>query len=245
MTDRGHNNPPEMIDLARETTSQISQWFAEHPAVSSEQEARDIKLHIDRAKLCIRDLEDDRDRQVRPLNERVAAINGANRQVKRPLEAVLDSMLGALDAFIKAEETKRIKAALEAQERAALAAEVAREAEKLEREQVENAQMGEVGIDIAAAAKEADAAFNDYVVAERAAIRAKEDVKIRIGGGIGRAIGLREKETLHVEDAVAAITEIGLVENIRLAILTAARAFRKLHDRLPNGVSSTIDRNVR
>lgn len=233
-----------MIELAKETTAQISQWFAEQPVVSTEEQARQIKLHIDRAKLCLRDLEADRDKKVRPLNEQVAAINSLHKEARKPLGAVLDAMLEALDGFIKAEETARIKVALESKAKARELEERARELERQEREQRENASLGEVGIDIARTVKEADEAFNEYVKAERTAIRAEEETHVKIGGGLGRAIGLREKEILHVEDPVEAIKELGLVENIRLAILTAARAFRKLHDRLPSGVSSTIDRNV-
>ncbi len=73
--DRRHNKPPAMLDLARDVTRQIETWFKANPAVTTEQQARDIKLQIDRAKLCLKDLEDDRNEKVRHLNEQVSEIN--------------------------------------------------------------------------------------------------------------------------------------------------------------------------
>lgn len=241
---RGHNNPPEMIELARETTRQLSEWFAEHSHVTSEEGARDLKKQIDRAKLCLKDLEDARDREVRPLNERVNAINTGHRVVRRPLGTLLDEMLEALDVYAKAEEAKRIEAALEAQRKAREAEERAREAERLERERLENARMGEVGIDIAATVQQADEAFEAFERAEREAIRAQEATHVKIGGGFSRAISIREREVLDVDDAAAAIQDMGLTDGVRTAILTSARSFRRLNNRLPNGISATIKRNV-
>lgn len=241
----GDNNPPEMLEIARQATRSISEWFAEHPVIASEEEAREIKLQIDRAKLCLRDLEDDRDQKVRPLNEQVNAINSGHRAVRRPLGTLLDHMLEALDLFIKGEEVKRIEAAMEAQRKAREAEEAAREAERLEREQIENAQLGEVGVDIAAAVQEADEAFRDFEKAERDALRAIKDAKVKIAGGFTRAITIKEREVLNVDDAAAAILDMGLSDGVKNAILTSARSFRRLHNRLPNGVSATIERNAR
>jgi len=41
---------------------------------------------------------------------------------------------------------------------------------------------------------------------------------------------------LHVTDAHAALTELGITEAIRTAILSSARAYRKINGRLPAGV---------
>lgn len=245
MGDIGHNNPPEMIELAKQVTKDLSAWFAEHPTVSSEAEAREVKLQIDRAKLCLKDLEDERDGLVRPLNERVNAINANHRTIRRPLGALLDSMLSALDRFLKAEEDERIRVAMEARRRAQEAEERAREAERIEREKLENAALGEVGIDIAEVTEEADEAFEEYAKAEREAIRAQEATRVKVGGGLGRAIGIRETEVLEVIDASAAITDMGLADGIKVAILTAARSYRRLHNRLPNGIEATIKRHTR
>ena len=236
--------PPEMIDLAKETTRQISAWFGDNPAVRTDKEAKQIKLYIDRAKLCLKDLEDERDSKVRPLNEKVSQINAMHKSIRRPLGVVLDEMLGALDLFIRAEEEKRIKVAQEAKRKAQEAEAKAREAERLERDKIENAKLGELGVDIAAAVKDADTAFEEYEKAARAALRAEAETHVKIAGGFNRAITIREKEVLEVENAFEALNDMGLTENVRLAILTAARAFRKLKGTLPAGIRVTIERHT-
>ncbi len=242
--DKGHNNPPEMIDLAKEVTRQISHWFSENPVVSTEKEAKEIKLQIDRAKLCLKDLEDERDGKVRPLNDKVNAINAVHKTVRRPLGAVQSEMLGALDVYIKAVEDKRLGEAVEARQRAREAEQKAREAEKLERDQQDSVLHGEVGIDIAAAAEHADAAFAEYEKATRAAIRAETETHVKIAGGIGRAISIREKEILQVDDPIEAMKDMGFPPTVLDALMRAARAFRKITDRLPKGVSITIERHI-
>jgi len=245
-----------MIDLAKETTRQISEWFAENPAVTSEDDARKIKLYIDRAKLCLKNLEDDRDRKVRPLNERVAQINADHRAVRKPLGVVLDMMLEASDVYLRAEEERRLALADEAARVARELEERARRAEEIERDKLDDARMGEVGVDIAAVTEQADAAFEEYARAERAAIRALEDTHVKIAGGFTRAIGFKEREVLHIDDLAAAIQdmaadrpgiEVGwsLPESLTLAILTAARAFRRTFKRLPNGIRATTERRAR
>ena len=248
----GDNNPPEMIQLASDVTRQISTWFAENPAVTTEKEAREIKLQIDRAKLCLKDLEDERDSKVRPLNDEVNAINLAHREVRKPLGVVLDMMLITLDSFLKDEEDKRIRAAMIARKIAQEAENRAREAEQIEKEKLENARLGEVGIDIASIVENADNAFDEYQKAERAAIRAQEEAHVKIGGGLGRAIGLSEKEVLHIDDPVVFMRDVvsicapgGLPQGLTAAILTAARTIRRTHNRLPNGISATIERRTR
>jgi len=241
---KNHNNPPEILELAREVTRNISEWFAENIGVSNADQAKQAKLQIDRAKLCLKDLEDERDGKVRPLNEKVLAINADYRAVKRPLDTLLGAMLSDLNNFVKAEEQRRIDAAIEAQRIADEAEQKAREAERIERELLSNAAQGEVGIDIAATTLEADRAFAEFEKAKRSAIRAEEGQTVIIRGGLGKGIGLREKEVLTVDDPLAAITEMGLTDNVQQAIITAARAYRRLNKRLPSGISATIERRV-
>lgn len=244
MIPKNHNNPPEILELAREVTRNISEWFAENIGVSNADQAKQAKLQIDRAKLCLKDLEDERDGKVRPLNEKVLAINADYRAVKRPLDTLLGAMLSDLNNFVKAEEQRRIDAAIEAQRIADEAEQKAREAERIERELLSNAAQGEVGIDIAATTLEADRAFAEFEKAKRSAIRAEEGQTVIIRGGLGKGIGLREKEVLTVDDPLAAITEMGLTDNVQQAIITAARAYRRLNKRLPSGISATIERRV-
>jgi hypothetical protein len=242
MTTMGHNNPPDNLETAKAVAATISEFMSENPIVFSEEEARLYKIQIDRAKLQIKDLEAERDSKVRPLNEKVASINADYRKPNRILGDLLAEALARVQDFVRKEEYRRAKIAEEAARKAREAEEAALEAERLEKERLDDAAHGEVGVDIAEVIEKADDAFEDYQRAEREAIMARKEAKVRVGGGFARALSMREKEILDVVDAIAALTEIGATENIKAAILTSARAFRKIHNRLPKGISATIEK---
>ena len=60
---------------AGEIAADLSNWLAEHPVIGNEDEAREAKVYLDRAKLGVLDLEAERTEKVRPLNEKVKEIN--------------------------------------------------------------------------------------------------------------------------------------------------------------------------
>lgn len=242
---RDHNNPPDMIETAGEVTRNISQWLADFPTCSSEEEARQLKLQIDRAKLCLKDLDDERTGRLQPLTLMVNGIRESYRRAGTPLEAVLNQMFEVMNGYLRREEERRIALAAEAERLAREAEAKAREAERLEFEKRDDALQGEVGIDVAEYSEKADSAFEEYTAAERAAILARKEAKVRVGGGFSRAIGLRKRETLDIEDPIAVIRDLGTVpENVKSALLTAARAFRSVHGRLPKGIKQTVDRTL-
>lgn len=231
----GHNKGG-MIQSASDVIESLSQWLKDNPVVETEVQARVAKVQIDRAKLCLKDLEDERTVKVAPLRQQ---LEGINREYKAPsnlLSASLEHVEQRLGDFIRAEVARREEEARIVQELADAAKFAALEAERLEREAQDNAAAGELDVDIVAHTKAADDAFNEAVAAERKAIRAQRDTHVKIGGGFSRAISLRNKETLIVEDAVAALTQIGLTDGIRDAILTGARTYKKLHGQYPNGI---------
>jgi hypothetical protein len=244
MTDRGHNNPPEMLELATEVAGSISLYMAEHPVVEDEAAARDCKMQIDRAKLCVRDLETERDGKVRPLNDKVAYINDTYRRPRRVLSDLLDEMLLRLQIFVKAEEFRRQAIAMQLAAEAAEAALHAREMERIEREKLDDASKGEIGIDVAEVTEDADIAFEEYEKAERAAIRAERQTHVKIGGGLGNRIGLKNKETLILTDFYSALCDMGVSPEVKEAILKSARAYRKVHQRLPRGVTSEVEKEL-
>lgn len=244
MTEIGHNNPPESLELASDVASSISAYMADNPVVETEDAARGMKAQIDRAKLCIKDLEAERDTKVRPLNERVATINHTYRRPRRLIGDLLDEMLGRVQTFVKFEERRRQEIARIAAEKALEAERKAREAELIERQKLDDASKGEVGVDVASAISEADEAFEAFERAERQAALAQKDTKVRVGGGFSRAIGLREKETLKVTDHLLAIRDIGFTADMEDAVLKAARAYRKLHGSLPRGIQSAMEREL-
>jgi hypothetical protein len=180
---------------------------------------------------------------VRPLNTQVAEINGRYKPVRTALERLADELRKRLGAYARALEIERVRQAEAARQAAEEAERLAREAEAREREVFDDAEHGVV-VDLAEAATAADTAFAAFQKADRTAARAERDSHIRITGGTGKAMGLRDREILTVTDWQAAITELGLTDNIRDAILTAARAYRKAFHELPEGITASYERGL-
>ncbi len=240
----GHNHPPSPIEIATGTTGELSRWMADHPAIQGEDAARAGKVLVDRAKAGLDEMEAERDGLVRPLNEQVKAINDRYRPARTSLEKLADELKRRLSAYARALEIERVRKAEEARKAAEDAERTAREAEQREREAIEDADQGVCDVDLGAATQEADAAFAAFRKADHVAARAERDSHIRITGGFNRAMGLRDREILTVTDWQAAITELGLTDIIRDAILTSARVYRKAFRELPEGVISTYDRSL-
>src|SRR3990167_4817988 len=247
----GHNNPPETIEAARDTMTALSDWMAEHPVIEIEDDAREAKKLLDRAKSCADEIENDRDQLVRPLNEQIATINGKykavhNTDAKKPgtLDRTVLELKARLSVFIKAEEVKREAEAERLRLAAEDAAHIAREAEAREQEAIRNAQAGELGVDVTQVVIEADSRFAEFQKADREAARAERNEHVKIGGGWGNAVSLRTKETLVLVSYAKAITAIGPNDKIRDAILSAARDYRKLKGSLPDGVVSETTREI-
>lgn len=236
----GHNNPPSMIETAGETAKAISDWMAECPVIETAESAREAKVFLDRGKLGLKDLDDERDGKVRPLNEQVKEINTRYKAPRLQIEGVLSHLSERLEGYLKEEKRKREEAAREAARIAEEAEANARSAEQAEQDALGRSSSGELGVDIASHVAEADSAFREFEKAERAAAIAEKETKVKIGGGFSRSISLRNKETLSVTDPVVAIQEIGLTADIAEAIIKSARSFRKLRGRLPNGITSEM-----
>ena len=240
----GGNNPPDMIALAQGTMTAVGRFLADHPVIQDEIEAKEAKLLKDRADDAVKDMEAERDGLVRPLKEKVAAINGLYRPARDPLEKIIKELRSRLTKYTLAEEAKREAVAEAARAAAAAAERLAREAEEREREAAAEAASGVLDVDIAAATVTADQAFADFQAADRTLARAERDTKVRITGGYRNAVSLKTHEVLSVSDWQAAIAEIGLTDAIRDAVLTGARAYRKTFGELPDGISATQERAV-
>lgn len=245
----GHNQPPETIDFAHETMRALSDWMKDRPVIENEDDAREAKLLLDRAKNIAGELEAERDKLVRPLNDKIDTINAKyktvhNKDTKKPglLDRVVNELKARLSAFLQAEEDRRIAAAEAAQRARDEAERVAREAEQREREAIDNAAKGELGVDVTQVVVEADNRFAEFQKADREAARAERDSHVKLGGGFGRAAALRTKETLVLVSYAKAIKTIGPNEKIREAILSAARDYRKEKGYLPEGVEAELAR---
>ena len=72
-------------------------------------------------------------------------------------------------------------------------------------------------------------------------MRAERETHVKVGAAPGaRALSLRTKEELTVDDAkklIAALLKVGpLSEKVQDALLSAARDYRKVKGKLPDGV---------
>jgi hypothetical protein len=246
----GSNNPPGPIDHAQSVVDDINSWLADHPVIESEDQAREAKPYLDRAKAAFEEVEAERDGKVRPLNERVKSVNDTykslhNTDPKKPgrFDRIVIELKARVGAFMLREEEKRRVAAEKARIAQEEAERIAREAEAMEAEALENAKAGEV-VDVADVTKQADEAFSEFERQSRFAARAERDTKVKIGGGFDRTASLRNVETLHLESYGKAIKAIGPHDKIRDAILSAARDYRKEHGALPEGVTATFERKL-
>jgi hypothetical protein len=246
----GGNNPPGPIEMAESIMRSLSDFMADHPVIQTEDDARAAKPLVDRAKAAMDELEAERDGKVRPLNEQVAQINAEYKAVhntdpKKPgtFNKVFNELKVRIADYLRREEQKRLAAAAEARRLQEEAERQAREAEERERAALQGASVGEV-VDVAAVTKDADEAFSTFERQSRFADRAERDTKVKIGGGFGASVGLRNSETLQVDDALKAIVIIGITDRIREAILTEARAYRKANGRLPDGISAQTERKL-
>ena len=244
--DVGHNRPPSQIEFANQTATDLGYWLANCPVVETEEQARAGKLLVDRARLCLADMEDERKGRVRPLQAQVKAIDDEYRSPKSILDKILTELKDRLNVWIKKEEEKRLKAAEEARKAVEEAEKIARDAEERELEACDDARHGIVDTENALVerVRQADAAFTAYQAAEREAARAEKDTTVRVGGGFSRSLSTRFKEELFVSDAGKAVAEMGWSERLVEALKTDAREFRRQHGKLPEGIIAQGERRL-
>lgn len=239
----GHNGPPSPIDYTREAMADLNTFLMDNPVIEGEA-AKTAALNIERMRKTLADMEDDRKRKVGPLNEQVKIINESYRAVRDPADKVLDELRRRLTDHVAREEAKRIREAELARQEALRLEMEARRAEEAEREAKAGATFGEI-TDVAAAVVEADQTFSRFAQADRAAQLAERDTRVRLPSQLGgKALSMRTTETLILDDAQAAIQAIGVTDGIRDAILSAARAHRKLKGELPPGIRSETTRSI-
>jgi hypothetical protein len=234
--DIGHNQPPNMIGTAVETTAAVSAFLCENPVVETEEQAREAKVFLDRGRNCIADIETERSGLTKPLNERLTQINSKYRGPKELLQKVVDELRNRLDRYIRAEEERRIARAEQARLDAERAEAAARDAERVEQDALSSAAAGVLDVDVYKVTNNASQAFEDYKKAERQAALAEKETHVKIGGGFRRALGLREREVLTVPDPFKAIDHLWPNADIEAAIVKAARAYKKKYGKYPEGI---------
>lgn len=240
----GHNNPPGPIEIGQVTLADASLWLAENPVIETEETAREAAVMERRVKTSFDEIEAERVKAVKPLNDQVKSINDAHKSAQKPLETARNAIKQRVLAYMQAEEAKRRAEADRLAEEAAEAERIAREAEAAEREAKENASQGVVGEDVVSATIQADQAFSRFEKLDRAHSIATKDAKVRISTGHGRALSIRSVEVLSVDDAFKALNAMGLTANLREAFLTEARAYRKTTGKLPEGITATTEQKL-
>jgi hypothetical protein len=261
----GNNNPPADMPPAAEQAApivgELNTFLSNHPVIANDGESRVAKEILDRIANAFKSIETERDGKVRPLNTQVTKINADyhkwhNTNDKKPgvWNTLVREAWIRLDAYAKAEEKRRL-AVLEAARAVKEEAErKAREAEAAEKQIIQDAADGVWGADLAGATEAADAEFRRFEQASRFVARAEKDTKVRIVGGSGNAVSIRERETLTVTDWRKAIEAIGINDDpdepFRLpkeladCICKVARDFRKAFGELPPGITATFDRRL-
>lgn len=240
----GHNNPPSKIQDAQEATQRLGHFLRINPAIDHTN-ATEAAALIDASRRVAKDLDDERRGRVDPLNEQVKDINATYKPVRETFEKLLDALKDRVSQFARREEQRRQAEAAEARRIADAAAAVARAAELQEQAiAIDNAFGVPSDFNPADITAAADQAFATFERADRTAARAERNTPVRLATPMGRAVSLRTTETLHVDDWHMALRDMGLTEGIKEAILTAARAYRKLHDKLPAGVRAETERGV-
>ena len=238
----GHNRPPSLIEDATVLGEETNNWLTEHPVITSEEEAREGKLLVDRLSNTSKDMEVELRAHVEPLTRKIGEISQNYVEPRNRLKWAYQTLLERIADYLKKEKVRREEVAATAIKKAGEAENVARQAEAKEWEARVDASTGVV-VDVGRATTEADATFQTYQAASREAARAVKDAHVKVGGGFRRALGLRKKEVLEVEDAVKAVYDMSnagkLPESLIKAIITAARIYRKVSGQLPIGIKST------
>ena len=258
----GANHPPPetAIDRAKPVVAELNTFLADHPVITNEGEMRRAKDIGDRVLSCLHGVERERDGKVRPLNEEVAQINAiyhplhnaGNKNKPGIWDSLLRELKIRLTKFAKIEEDARLAKLAAARKALEEAERLAREKEEAAWRAKEEAEQGVCDVDLGAAIEAAQVTSQQAMRAYRAAQRAERDSKVRIVGGIDKAISLRNHEILTILDWKAAIQEMGqnidgsfdLPQVVAEAILTAARSYRKVFGDLPSGINSHNERSL-
>lgn len=251
----GGNNPPGPIDIGKLLAVELAAFLDGHPAIQKHEDASQAAALIERARKAAAEIEEERETKVRPLNERVKAINAKykavhNEDTKKPgsLDKIVTLIKSRQGAFLQAEEARKAKEA-EAARQEALAAQLALdEAAEREREALDNSAAGEFNTGLGEAiADKADAEAAAARAARQATI-AERDVPARIATAFGRTQVLRTHEVPAVASPVSALmamwSDDKARDTITPALISAARQWKAARGAWPNGITITIERKL-
>jgi hypothetical protein len=240
----GANGPPSPIDSAKEAMAELSTFTENNPVIQDFDDAKQYAAWIERTRVALQAMEDERKPIVDPLNAELERINKPYRLVRQPLEKLYELAKARLTKYNNAVEQARLREAQRLREEAERQEREAREAEAREQEAILNAEQGECA-DVGGAIADADQAFKDFQKADRAAATAERNVPVRIASVMGgKAMSMRTTEVFIVEDACAAIAIMGCSPDLQKQIIKDAKRFREATGELPDGVKSEYQRSL-
>jgi len=246
----GGNHPPEGVAIAqaKDTTTEVSAFLKETPAITDEAECRQGDAWIERVRINLQSMEDERKPRTEPLNRELAAINEPYRLVRQPLEKIFDELKRRVTAFKRKVEAARQAEAERVRREAEEAARIAAEAARAADDAIAAADVG-VCEDAGAAIFEAHQAEREAGQLERMAGRAERGVTYRnpsIAGG--KAMSMRTVTIINIVDPVAAVKALcvnGVVpEKLAVAMRQCATAFEDAMGVLPDGITRTTERRM-
>ncbi len=242
---RTDNLAPGPIDSAKEALSELNGYLRETPVIQTPKDAKEAGGWLERSRIAIKQLEDERGEKVSPLNTQLKRVNDLYRAVRDPLEKVTNELRRRLTAYTNAEEIKRRAEAERLRREAETAAEEARLASRAADDAVAGVDVGEC-TDAGGAIADADAAIRQAGIAERTALRAERESTARIPSIMGgRTLAPRTQTVLtvaSVNDACKAIRMIGLAPELEQCICMLARRYEKQFDEYPDGITVTKTR---
>jgi len=230
------DNAPDTLSLARITFADLNTFAINNPVIQTHEQAKAAAKLEEIARGSLSELKRERLGKTKPLKDEAKEIEATYAKASDPLEAILATVKGRKDAFLRAEEAKRAAEADRVRREAEAAQEASREAQRRLAEQEANAQAGEIGLDMGFAILEARAVQEAALRLSRQAKIAERDTTVRIATGSGRAQGLRTEIVLHLDNAISAILAMGTTDKIRDAILSEARAYHATNKVWPKGV---------
>lgn len=241
---RTDNSASPAVEAAKDAGKELSAFLHETPVIQNFDDCKQGDAWIERTRIALATMEDERKPQADPLNAKLETINKPYRLVRQPLEKLFDELKRRVSKFKNAVEAARIaeanrlRAEAEAKERAA------REAEAREADAIAAVDVG-VCEDVGNAIVEADASFRDFERANRQAATAEKNVPVRVASIVGgKALSMRTKRVLVIDDPCAAVKAMWPNERIVEAIKLAARDFKDAYGELPPGVTETFERGM-
>ena len=240
----GDNRPPGPIESAKEAMAELSAFTQEFPVIQNYNDAKQAAAYIERTRIALNAMEDERKPQADPLNAKLEAINKPYRIVRQPLEKLYELVKARLTKYNNAVEQARLREAQRLRDEAEKAERAAREAEANEAAAIAGADVGEC-TDVGGAIAEADGAFRDYQKADRQAATAEKNVPVRIASIMGgKSLSMRTTEVFIVEDACAAITAMGCSDDLKKQIVKDAKRYREATGELPDGIRTEFQRSL-